>query len=295
MSSTEAVGDIINYLNRREFGSNHSTPGMPHDRPLYGSGQYIHADYAGLRLGSLFQPIFATDGETTSIVGFEALLAADTVAGYSPLGTALAPQSIFALPHGRAEIIALDRLARTLHALNFLVQEREADLHLNVDPHHLVAVTGDHGQVFEQILRQCGLDPTAIILEVPEHLIRDKTRLRAAIGSWQSRGYRIAIDNFDQPAQWQRALGLKPDFVKLGRDVLPGAGSNIRQYDSIARFIDKAHTAGIDVIASGVETVAHYDLACKLGAVRLQGFLLGRPAPDCSPLVANTEAQRRYA
>lgn len=294
MSSTEAVDDIINYLNRREFGSNLSPAGGAHDRPLYSTGQYIHADYAGLRLGSLFQPIIAAGGDAT-IVGFEALLAAETVSGFTPLGTALAPQSIFALPHSREEIIALDRLARTLHALNFLVQDQGADLHLNVDPHHLVAVNGDHGQVFEQILRQCGLDPTAIILEVPEHRIRDKTRLRTAIASWQSRGYRIAIDNFEQTTQWQRVLGLNPDFVKLDRKLLQDATGNNRQRDAIERFIGRARTAGIAVIATGIESSAQYDLACEVGATRLQGFLLGRPAPSCDQPALRNESQLRYA
>lgn len=293
MSSAEAVGDIITYLNRREFGAATSPLNAAHDRPLYSADQRIHADYAGLRLDSLFQPIVHIEHEMASIGGYEALLAARTINGLVPLGPALSPQSIFALPHNREETIALDRLTRTLHALNFLVQGCNADLHLNVDPHHLVAVTADHGQVFEQILRQCGLDPTAIILEVPEHCIRDKVRLRAAIASWQSRGYRIAIDNFNQPQQLQRVLGLGPDFIKLERGLLQGASHNARQRDGFERLVAGVQAAGTGVIGTGIETAGQYDLACKLGITRLQGFFLGRPAQDCDYTVADT--WRRYA
>jgi EAL domain-containing protein (putative c-di-GMP-specific phosphodiesterase class I) len=294
MSSAEAVGDIITYLNRREFGTA-STSSDAQDRPLYNAGQRIHADYAGLRLDSLFQPIVHAGQDTSSIGGYEALLAAQTSAGPTPLGPALSPQSIFALPHNREEIIALDRLARTLHALNFLVQGCNTDLHLNVDPHHLVAVTADHGQVFEQILRQCGLDPTAIILEVPEHCIRDKIRLRSAIASWQSRGYRIAIDNFNQPRQLQRVLGLEPDFIKLGHGLLQGAAQNARQRETLDQLVSRTRAAGVDIIATGIETAGQYELARKLGIARLQGFFLGRPAQDCEQPVTDTDSWRRYA
>jgi EAL domain-containing protein (putative c-di-GMP-specific phosphodiesterase class I) len=295
MSSAEAVGDIITYLNRREFESAASASDGAHDRPLYSEGQCIHADYAGLRLSSLFQPIVHIDAETSSIGGYEALLSARTIAGATPPGPALSPQSIFALPRDRTEIIALDRMARTLHALNFLVQGHDTDLHLNVDPHHLVAVTADHGQVFEQILRQCGLDPTAIVLEVPEHCIRDKTRLRAAIASWQSRGYRIAIDNFSHPQQLQRVLALEPDSVKLARELLQGATQNGRQRKTLEQLVEGIRSAGVAIIASGIETAAQYDLACKLGITSLQGFFLGRPAQNCEDPVIDTDLRRRYA
>jgi EAL domain-containing protein (putative c-di-GMP-specific phosphodiesterase class I) len=295
MSSAEAVGDIITYLNRREFGTAGAISNAAHDRPLYSVDQRIHADYAGLRLDSLFQPVVRVDDEVASIGGYEALLAIRTIAGLVPLGPALSPQSLFALPHNREEIIALDRLTRTLHALNFLIQGCNADLHLNVDPHHLVAVTADHGQVFEQILRQCGLDPTAIILEVSEHCIRDKARLRSAIASWQSRGYRIAIDNFNQPQQLQRVLGLRPDFIKLERGLLHAAAQHVRQRESLDRVVAGVQAAGVDVIAAGIETAGQYDLACKLGITRLQGFFLGRPAQDCKPTVTDTDSWRRYA
>jgi EAL domain-containing protein (putative c-di-GMP-specific phosphodiesterase class I) len=295
MSSAEAVGDIITYLNRREFEATASAPNVAHDRPLYSEGQRIHADYASLRLGSLFQPIVHIGEDMPSIGGYEALLAAHRDSGPAQLGSALSPQSIFALPHDRSGIIALDRLARTLHALNFLVQGRDADLHLNVDPHHLAAVTADHGQVFEQILRQCGLDPTAIVLEVPEHCIRDKVQLRSAIASWQSRGYRIAIDNFSQPQQLQRVLALEPDSIKLGRGMLQGATQNNRQRKTLDQLVAGMQSAGVEIIASGIETAAQYDLACKLGIASLQGFLLGRPAQDCEYTVTDMDCQRRYA
>lgn len=295
MSSAEAVGGIISYLNQREFEPEKSGPDAYHDRPLYSIEQRIHADYAGLRLSSLFQPIVHIVEEVPLISAYEALLAAHTVNGLAPLGHALTPQSVFSLPNGNREIIALDRLARTLHALNFLVQENSADLHLNVDPHHLVAVTADHGRAFEQILRQCGLDPSSIVLEVPEHNIRDKACLRAAIASWQSRGYRIAVESFGREhLQLQRVLELQPDVIKFDRQLLYAAAQNRQDREVLSKLAAKALAAGIRIIATGIETAAHHELALELGFDRLQGFFLGRPAQDCLAVNIDTD-QRRYA
>jgi len=299
MSSAEAVGGIINYLNQREFEK--TPPDSYHDRPFYTIEQRIHADYANFRLGSLFQPIVHWDEhQQYTTVAYEALLAAHTANGLTPLGHALTPQSVFALPNDNSEIIALDRLARTLHALNFLVQEpfekSAVALHLNVDPHHLVAVTADHGRVFEQILRQCGLDPTAIVLEVSEHSIRDKVLLRAAIASWQSRGYRIAIDNFGREhQQLQRVLDLRPDFIKIDRALLYSAEQNQRDRDPLAKIVAKTLAANIQIIATGIETIAQQQLAQQLGYDYLQGFLLGRPAQNCIAPEYAEVAQQKFA
>jgi EAL domain-containing protein (putative c-di-GMP-specific phosphodiesterase class I) len=289
MSNVEAVGGIINYLNQREFDQQRPNDDhrLYHDRPLYTVEQRIHADYAGFRLGSLFQPIMrrANDGQYT-VAAFEALLAAHTVNGLTRLGPLLTPQSVFALPNDSSEIVALDRLARTLHALNFLVQEplieeQGVDLHLNVDPHHLIAVSADHGRVFEQILRQCGLDPTAIVLEVAEHSIRNKSFLSAAIASWQSRGYRIAIDNFGREhQQLQRVLELRPDYIKVDRSLLYGAASYQRDRDLLEKILALTAAGNIRSIITGVETAAQQQLAEKIGFEYQQGVFLARPAAD---------------
>lgn len=287
MGSAAAVDGIIDYLNLREFEHALAAADLHAERPLYRLDQHIHADYGGLRLSSLFQPIVRnplaqSDAAKPTIVAHEALLAAHTASGAAPLGQALAPRPIFARSHSDAEIVALDRLARTLHALNFLAQADGGDLHLNVDSHHLVAVATDHGRVFEQILGQCGLAPAHIVLEVSEYDIRDRTLLRAALFSWQARAYLIAIDNFGRGhLQLQRVIELRPDYVKFDRRLLHAATLNRQDRALLERHLDALRGNGIRSIATGVETPAHYALANELGFDNAQGFLLGRPAVRC--------------
>jgi EAL domain-containing protein (putative c-di-GMP-specific phosphodiesterase class I) len=304
MSNAEVVGDIIGYLNSSDFNSGE----RHHDQPFYIADNSIHADYAGFRLSSQFQPIVlqqkvpqqnvlqqralqqnASEPNISQIsdndshtVAYEALLAVRTTRGLLPLGDVLSPHSVFALPDCNGEITLLDRLTRTLHALNFLIQGVPADLHLNVHSDHLLAVDTDHGRVFERILRQCGLEPSAIVLEVSEYSIRDKARLRSAIANWQSRGYRIAADNFGLGhTQLARVLDLSIDILKIDRSLLQAAQQNRRAAEALAKIAMLCNEHGVRTIATAAETAVQQQLIEQSGIDYAQGFLFGSPAPDC--------------
>jgi EAL domain-containing protein (putative c-di-GMP-specific phosphodiesterase class I) len=305
MNNAEAVGDIIGYLNRRDFSSGE----QHHDRPFYIADGCIHANYAGFRLSSQFQPIVQQqsgqqqsvrqqnaqrqiDADTTTIA-YEALLAVRTARGLTPFGDALSPQRIFSLPDRDGEITLLDRLTRTLHALNFLIQGVPAHLYLNVHTDHLLAVDTDHGRVFEHILRQCGLEPSAIVLEISEHSIRDKDRLRDAIVNWQSRGYRIAVDNFGRGhTQLARVLALPIDILKIDRSLLLAAQQSRRGANALARIVSISRARGAQVIATAIETTAQQQVIEQTGIDCAQGFLFGRPAPHCQAPLSTSAAIR---
>ena len=284
--SIAAIDDILAYLNRHEFHGEADGG----DHPLHTGGDRVQARYADFHLGSLFQPIVDLDQEQPA--AYEALLSVNTAAGPAALGSALSPEAIFHRTADVAGITYIDRLARTLHALNFLVQHLRGALHLNVHPHHLLAVDADHGRVFEGILRQCGLAPEQIVLEVAEHAIRDKQRLRHAIAGWQERGYRIAIDNFGRGhTQLARVLNLAPDIVKLDRRLLLAAELHPRQRQTLAELSIRAGVRDIQVIATGIETRAQLAMVRELRIGLGQGFLLGVPAADAS--AAAPARQRR--
>jgi EAL domain-containing protein (putative c-di-GMP-specific phosphodiesterase class I) len=286
IKSVETVRGIIEYLNQRSFEA--GTDNNGHDRPFDLGAENIHADYAGFQLGSLFQPIVRlTQNNTLTIVAHEAFLAAHTETGILALGNVLSPNVVFALPKNDMEMVTLDRLARTLHTLNFLLQEAPNQLHLNVHPQHLLAVESDHGQVFEQILRQCGLEPTSIVLEIPEQSIKDKRQLRIALRGWQSRGYRIAFDQLNIANGWSdRTLELTPNIIKIEKSLIHSAEKNSRERNLLERLVAKASSQGIEAIATGIETRSQQTLAEALGFKEFQGYLHSRPASHCQPLLA---------
>jgi len=269
--------EIVDYLNAREFprfqGAQklNDTVFIEYDR--------IRAHYASFQLDSLFQPIF--DFSKRRIVGHEALLASISGNHHSMLGNVLAPERIFTLASNE-DITFLDRLARTIHALNYLSQGSSELLHLNVHPQHLLAVSADHGRVFGGILRQCGLEPQQIVLEITEYAIADKKALQEAIQSWQIKGYQIALDGFGrQHAQLSRVLKLKPDYLKLDRKFFLSGLSDSRKLQQLAKIVEAARAARVKVIGVGIESSQQLDLLRKLGIENAQGFLFGKPQPYC--------------
>ncbi len=280
VANPAVLAEVLSYLNTREFSragskkSEKETLFTKHDR--------IRAHYASFELDSLFQPVF--DFKKRKVIGHEALLASVSSGGVSMVGNVLTPQRVFTLA-ANEDITFIDRLARTLHSLNYLLQGAKGLLHLNVHPHHLLAVSMDHGRVFEGILRQCGLETRNIVLEIPEYAVPEKKRLADAVSAWQQKGYRIAIDNVGrEQAQISRIRKLKPDYLKIDSKLIHAALNDVRQRRVLAKVVQTAKEDNIAVIAAGIETHAQLDLLHELAIEIAQGFIFGRPQPYCLPI-----------
>lgn len=210
------ISELLDYFNReqvRQYGERlalRDALRMRHGR--------VVADYAGLRLGTLFQPMLPVAPEQPC--GHEALL---SVTGR---GGRLTPSSLFMLASTAEEIIYLDRLCRTLHALNFLLQPSVGGLlSLNVHPRHLASVRREHGLAFERILRQCGLEPSRVMLEIQPDPYRDSRALATAVDSYRDYGYRIALDRVTAPPDHGVWAARPPDLIKLHPDLAGESGA----------------------------------------------------------------------
>lgn len=273
LANPAVFADVLDYLNSREF------PRLPAADTLFAAHDRIRAHYASIKLDSLFQPVF--DFRRRRIVGHEALLASSSGDDFTMVGNVLSPERVFTLA-ANDDITFIDRLARTLHALNFLLQEAQGVLHLNVHPHHLLSVSADHGRVFDGILKNCGLETRRIVLEIPEYAVAETKKVAAAIAAWKEKGYGIAIDNFGREhAQIGRVKKLQPGYLKLDRELLVRALHDVRTQRNLAKAVQEAQQAGIVVIGAGVETGRQLDLLRSLDVGIAQGFLFGRPQPYC--------------
>ena len=149
------LSDLIRHFNGVERSS---------DAMLYVEDGRAAAWANGLRLGSLFRPV--ADLGSGRIVGHRAGLVARDQAGHP---VAFADAYVRAV--SAEAVVRFDRLVRTMHALNFLVQRRWSGgwLELAVHSRHLHAVAEGHGLVFEAVLKRCGLGPEDIILAIDGH------------------------------------------------------------------------------------------------------------------------------
>ncbi|MCG2575734.1 EAL domain-containing protein [Dechloromonas sp. XY25] len=247
--------DLIRYFNMADQDG---------DSTLYQEKGRAAAWHRGLRLGSHFRPIVNLRDER--IVGHQALLVASLADG-RPLGAAEA----YATCESTAAVVHFDRLCRTLHALNFLTQQRHAGgyLQMAVHPRHVQAILNQHGLVYEAILKRCGLAPQDIVLHIGSHSPDDAASLGKALVNYRLRGYRLALSAPDgTSANWP------PSFVP---DIAQVSSSH-----------DCAHLAawqddGVSIELVGIDSGLSYQQAIAAGIVLGQGDLFGLRQADCRP------------
>ncbi len=264
--------ELVHYLNRQ----NRANYG-PEIAPADGLS-VIPAGVVGnahdLVLRSVFQPLVSIRGR--HVIGHEALLRAEAADGH-----ALTAADVFRVPERPEQLVYLDRLCRTLHALNYLQQTRNGEgvLFLNIEARHVKAVASGHGLVFETILKRCGLSPERIFFELRADDIEPDSALVEALAAYRSRGYRIAIDQAGPGLAAELLERLQPELVKFDVRKLArwrGAGSAEAQAATVAAA---CRAAGAEIAATHVATSADLSLARAYGVDFLQGHFLAPPAP----------------
>jgi hypothetical protein len=130
-------------------------------------------------------------------------------------------------------VINFDRLARTVHMLNYLpLAQSNKVLFLEVDPRHILGIKKDHGAYFETVIEQCGLTTqnTVIVLAITNNYVKYNDALIRGLSNYRQRGYQIAL-RFDHLISDKHAaeliFKLTPDFVSLSaRQIETANGSN---------------------------------------------------------------------
>lgn len=255
------LSELIRYFNVADTGG---------DSTLYPSDGQVAAWHQGWHLASLFAPV--VDLHRERIVGHRASLlvrAAD--------GSPAAADAVYASCPTPAAVVHLDRLCRTLHALNFLAQRQQVGgyLQVAVHPRHLQAVPNQHGLVYEAILKRCGLAPQDIVLQIDGGSAAGEP-LRQALAAYRLRGYRLALSG-PLPAAGELAA-LAPDIVHLA----PASPIEV---------LAAARHAGALIERDGLARGEDYQAARQAGCDLGSGPLFGEPASRCRP----THAERHLA
>jgi len=251
--------DVLRLLNARS-----DTPYTGHRlaNPFVATERGVDVHFADLQLRSHFFPIINT--ASGSQHGHAAGL---SVTGISSRRT-LNPGAVFVLPSNDSEFVYLDRLVRTLHALNYLTLPACGNLLLKVHQRHVLSVPTDHGLAFEELLQQCCLLPTQVTLEIDINGLEDVQRLKQAIASYKSRGYGIAIARFGHSCiDFGLVEVLQPNIVKLAPAL---SASTCRKTGMIARL----HDQGAKVMIESADTTATRSAAAENGVDLLQSASL---------------------
>ncbi|HSC88368.1 MAG TPA: EAL domain-containing protein [Polyangiaceae bacterium] len=263
-----SLQDVVRYLNVRNRVRHPELPGS--GEALERSDGRVVARFLDLVITSRFLPV--SELARGRVVGHSAHLV-----GLSRQSTPLDIDQLFARSRHDEEVVFLDRLCRTLHALNFVERNLGSQLLLlDVSPRHLLAVH-EHGTVFESILNQLNLAPSQVVIAIdPER--SELGQLRSAFRNFQARGFRLALDHFGRgSSNLDRLLSLEPEFVRLDAALLPQVEKSDRLRSTLESLVTLGRTTGARVIVPGVDDEARLQLARQAGADWIQGELaLGR-------------------
>ncbi|QDG91020.1 EAL domain-containing protein [Pseudarthrobacter sp. NIBRBAC000502770] len=119
-----------------------------------------------------------------------------------------------------------------------------------------------------------------VVLELTEDIPEEEyLQFLSAINPLREKGLRIAVDDTHTGAgALSRMIHLKPDFLKVGRNVIGDVDKDGLQRALAACLVDFTDQIGIILVAEGIETVGELKVLTELGISAGQGYLLGRPS-----------------
>jgi diguanylate cyclase (GGDEF)-like protein/PAS domain S-box-containing protein len=223
-----------------------------------------------------YQPI--VDLGTRSLLGVEAL-----VRWRHPELGVLMPDRFIQIAEECGQIVklgrwVLGRACREMHAWRSSVAGGAGlRLAVNISARHLEH--GDLAQDVAQVLKESGIEPGNLVIELTESTIMHNTEANLArLLQLKALGVRLAIDDFGTGYSSLSYLHRFPiDILKIDRSFV-GRLINSSNGPELARaVITLGETLGLDTVAEGIELEPQVEALLNLGCVAGQGFLFARP------------------
>jgi len=226
---------------------------------------------AGGELTLEYQPIFAADGR--AVAGAEALVRWD-----HPERGRLAPDVFIGVAEERGLIGKLGEWVLE-EACRMLVRTTIPWVAVNVSPVELRS-RRFVDRVIEQ-LRQLGIDPARLQLEITEGVLLDTSEAtEAGLARLRDAGIRLALDDFGtgySSLNYLRRYNV--DKLKIDRSFVGQIGESTDAEVIVRTIIDLARSLNMKVTAEGVATEQQRGYLVARGCHELQGYLLSEPLP----------------
>jgi len=131
------------------------------------------------------------------------------------------------------------------------------------------------------LVREAGVDPSRIELEVTEHAIlaNDQTA-RQVIDRLHDFGLKIAIDDFGQGySNFARFAEFPVDVIKIDRSLISKLTEDPRVPTIVKSLITMAEGLDCATVAEGIEELEQVAILKEFGCTEFQGFLFSKPLP----------------
>lgn len=131
-----------------------------------------------------------------------------------------------------------------------------------------------------RILKETGLDPKYLILEITESMMVDSEHALDVFHNLKSLGLRISLDDFGTGYSSLHYLKEAPiDKIKIDQSFVRNCTVDPNDATLVKTIIAMAHQLNIKVVAEGVETTEHLHFLQQNHCDEAQGFLFSKPIP----------------
>jgi diguanylate cyclase (GGDEF)-like protein len=236
-------------------------------------GRDLYKALANAQIQLHFQPLFDRDAR---LLGFEAL-----ARWMHPLHGEISPTEFIPLAERSGQIVRIGEWILREACRNCVSWQingqRPVGVAVNVST--VQFEQPDFPQQVAAILREVGLEPSLLTLELTESvLLRDVARAHEQLTGLRESGVRIALDDFGTGYSSLSYLSVLPaDTIKLDRSFVH------REFTTASAVmesvIEMAHRVGLQVVGEGVETQTQHDRLYNMNCDQLQGFYFSPPMP----------------
>jgi EAL domain-containing protein (putative c-di-GMP-specific phosphodiesterase class I) len=134
-------------------------------------------------------------------------------------------------------------------------------------------------EVVDAALRDTGLDPGDVELEITENTVMAQSkRTLAVLNHLRDIGVGLSIDDFGTGYSSLANLRLLPiDELKIDRSFVRDMADDRSSATIVRSIVELAHNLRLTTVAEGVENVAVLSMLGDLGCTMAQGYLIARP------------------
>jgi diguanylate cyclase (GGDEF)-like protein/PAS domain S-box-containing protein len=235
----------------------------------------------------LYQPI--VDVRTRRIVACESLVR------WHHRTRGLIPPAVFIpIAEENGSIVALDRwVLREACATAARVRAYEPEFRVGVNFSPRDLLEPDLPDVVEAMLSEHGLPPSALSVEVTEHVLLDDAVL-PGLRRICALGVQVAVDDFGVGYSALAYLKRLPiTALKIDRAFIREVADDAYDQAIVSSIVAVAKALGLHVTAEGLETDEQVAFVASLGCDEVQGFRFGGPMPVLALEEALAPQQRR--
>ncbi len=158
-------------------------------------------------------------------------------------------------------------------------QARGLDLKISVNVSAQNLTGPEVADRYEAVLREHGLSPEQVILEITESsVMSDTARGLGMLARLRLKGFGLSVDDFGTGYSSLSQLSQIPfTELKIDRGFVSGAPGQPRKRAMIETSLDLARKLDLKVVAEGVETIEEWQLLAGLGCDFAQGYLISQP------------------